>query len=420
MLPSVGVFGGDSSAKVMISIFRKVGFVVSGVWANTREKAKTLAALMDIPFYTSRLDELLLHNDVDIVCVCGSPHQFAEVAVKSLSIGKHVFCCAPAGLNHKDAEKMVDAADYYPQLLSLLNHPLRFLKSIMKARDYIAEGYCGDLLVCECSLHTGNLVGSKYDWHCDQSMGGGILHSYGCHIIDIISFLANENACEAQGYLQTFVKHTEALPGFRQITSDDYCSFHLRYPSGMHANVTLNSHMPKQFSQEILIVGTRGFLRIVNDTLEGRSKDMNVSKDISFKSHNEPVNLNLVDVEYILPEIYLQSLVSLVEGIKSAFQSTQSVDRRNADHNQIAAAANFKDGCYVRAVMDAIMTSDRDGHWVKICSSPKNTEESQFWSPSEKKLGGTQDKIKTNQKVNSPNLSSSRDTPNMTRREKIR
>ena len=70
--------------------------------------------------------------------------------------------------------------------------------------------------------------------------------------------------------------------------------------------------------------------------------------------------------------------------------------------------------------MDAIMTSDRDGHWVKICSSPKNTEESQFWSPSEKKLGGTQDKIKTNQKVNSPNLSSSRDTPNMTRREKIR
>ena len=344
MLPSVGVFGGDSSAKVMISIFRKVGFVVSGIWANTEEKAKTLASIMDIPFYTSKLDELLLHNDVDIVCVCGSPHQFAEVAFKSLSIGKHVLCSAPAGLNLRDAKRMVDAAEYYPQLLSLLSHPLRFLKSFIKAREYIADGYCGDLLVCECSLHTGNLVGSKYDWHCDQSMGGGVLHSYGCHIIDIISFIVNEHACEAQGYLQTFVKHTRSMPGFRQITSDDYCSFHLRYPSGMHANVTLNSHMPKQFSQEILIVGTKGCLKIANGNLEGRTKDMDRSKDITFNTDNEQINTNIIDVEYQLPDIYLKGLVSLIEGMKSAFQSTQNTDRRNADHNQIVAAANFEDG----------------------------------------------------------------------------
>ena len=344
MLPSVGVFGGDSSAKVIISIFRKVGFVVSGIWANTQEKAKTLASTMGIPFYTSRLDELLLHNDVDIVCVCGSPHQFAEVSVKSLSIGKHVLCSAPAGLNLRDAEKMVTAAEYYPQLLSLLIHPLRFLKSFVKAREYIAQGYCGDLLVCECSLHTGNLVGSKYDWHCDQSMGGGILHQYGCHIIDTLSFIVNEHACEAQGYLQTFVKHTKSMPGFRQITSDDYSSFHLRYPSGMHANITLNSHMPTQFNQEILIVGTKGYLRIVNDSLEGRTKDMDVTKDINFDAHSEPVKVHIVDVEYKLPEIHLQGLVSLIEGVKSAFQSTQNADRRNADHNQIAAAAKFEDG----------------------------------------------------------------------------
>lgn len=344
MLPSVGVFGGDSSAKVIISIFRRVGFVVSGIWANTHEKAKALATMMEIPFYTSKLDELLLHNDVDIVCVCGSPHQFAEVSVKALSIGKHVFCSAPAGLSLSDAEKMVGAAEYYPQLLSLLNHPLRFLKSFIKARDYIADGYCGKLLVCECTLHTGNLVGVKYDWHCDQSMGGGILHNYGCHLIDILSFILNERAYEAQGYLQTFVKHTKNMPSFRQITSDDFCSFHLKYPMGMHANVTLNSHMPKEFNQDILIVGTKGFLRIHNGSLEGRTKDMDPSKNISFDAQNQPVDLSIIDIDYKLPEIYLQGLVSLIKGIKSAFQSTQNLDRRNADHNQISAAANFEDG----------------------------------------------------------------------------
>ena len=343
MLPSVGVFGGDSSAKVIISIFRKVGFTVSGVWANTREKAKELASLIGIPFYTSRLDELLLHNDVDIVCVCGSPHQFAEVAVKALSIGKHVFCSAPAGLNLRDAEKMVSAAEYYPQLLSLLSHPLRFVKSFMQARKYVAEGYCGDLLVCECTLHTNNIVGNKYDWHCDQSMGGGILHLYGCHIIDILSFIIGERAAEAQGYLQTFVKHTKSMPTFRQITSDDFCSFHLRYPSGAHANVILNSHLPQDFNQEILIVGTKGYLKISNGHLCGKTNE-NDSKEVVFTNPNDPVKLELLDVEYKLPDIYLQGLVSLVEGIKNAFQSTQNADRRNADHNQIAAAANFADG----------------------------------------------------------------------------
>lgn len=344
MLPSVGVFGGDSSAKVSISIFRKVGFSVSGVWANTIEKAKAVASMMDIPFYTSRLDELLLHNDVDIVCVCGSPHQFAEVAVKALSIGKHVFCSSPAGLSLRDAEKMVSAAEYYPQLLSLLNHPLRFLKCFIKARELIAEGYCGDLLVCECTLHSGNLLGTKYDWHCDQSMGGGILHRYGCHIIDILSFIVNEHACEAQGYLETFLKHTKSMPSFRQITSDDFCSFHLKYPRGMHAHVTLNSHMPNGFHQEILIVGTKGFLRIVNGRLEGKTKDMDATKDISFDALNDPVNLHEFDIEYKQPEIYLQGLILLIEGIKNAFKNTQNTDRRNADHNQIAAAANFEDG----------------------------------------------------------------------------
>ncbi len=343
MLPSVGIFGSDNSAKIMITIFRSVGFNVSGIWASTKEKAKNTAALMEIPFYTCRLDELLLHNDVDIVCVCGSPHQYAEVAVKALSIGKHVFCSAPAGLSQRDAEKMVSAAQYYPQLLSLMNHPLRFLKSFIKARELIAEGYCGKLLVCECTVQTENLLGMKYDWHCDQSMGGGILHTFGCHVIDVLSFLVNQHACEAQGILQTFVKHTENMPCFRQITSDDFCTFHLKCPSGLHASVTLNSHMPRDFHHEILIVGTNGYLRLKNGDLYGGIREAGTSEVCLFQEKCSIVKLS-PDLENTEPDMYLHGLVSLIEGIKNAFQSTQNTDRRNADHNLIAAAANFEDG----------------------------------------------------------------------------
>ena len=54
--------------------------------------------------------------------------------------------------------------------------------------------------------------------------------------------------------------------------------------------------------------------------------------------------------EDILPGMYLLGCEQLIEGIKLAFESTQMMgsdqgaDRRNADINLIAAAANFENG----------------------------------------------------------------------------
>eukprot|EP00794_Sanderia_malayensis_P018627 gene18627-20505_t len=430
MLPCVGIFGSDSHAKTMITIFRSVGFTVSGIWASTREKAKQTASSMEIPFYTCKLDELLLRNDVDIVCVCGSPHQYAEVAKKALSIGKHVFSSAPAGLSLRDAEKMVSAAQYYPQLLSLMNHPLRFLTSYVKARELISNGYCGKLLVCECTVHTDNLVGLKYDWHCDQSMGGGVLHTFGCHVIDALSFLFDEHAREAQGIMQTFVKHIDSMPSFRQITSDDFCTFHLKYNSGLHASVTLNSHMPKDFNHEVLIVGTKGYLRLKNGDLYGGTRGEQPTNPSSSEVCLHKHKCSLVklgsDIVESQPNMYLHGLVSLIEGVKSAFQSTQNTDRRNADHNLIAAAANFEDGFYVRAVMDAVIDSNKNGEWVKISfnSSAKTSCENPFWLLNQSNLNAQQKEPVASKTVESKKKmdteTSKTSSPKNAKREKVK
>ena len=344
MLPSVGVFGTDHSARMTMSIFQSAGFTVSGVWGSTKEKAKSVATELEIPFYTGNMAELLLHSDVDIACVCCTPYQFAEVAVKALSIGKHVFCGTPAGLNYREAEKMITAALYYPKLLSLMNHPLRFLKCFAKAKELISEGYCGELFACECRIHVGSLVGKNYDWHCDRSMGGGILHKFGCHVIDILTFLTNQQASEAQGMLQTFVKHTNNMPSFRQITSDDFCSFHLRYPNGLCATITINSHLPGDFYHEILIVGSKGCLKLVNCDLFGsRNDSYNAEYDTLCNECRATTN-DLDQTDTSLPLMYLRGLKLLIEGIKCAFNSTQNTDRKNADRDLIAAAADFEDG----------------------------------------------------------------------------
>lgn len=387
MLPSVGVFGTDHQAQILIALFKAAGFPVTAICGSTYESAKSLANDLKVAFHTNKIQELLLHNEVDIVCVAGTPHQYAEVCTKALSIGKHVFSCTPAGLTLKEANDMLNKAQYYPKLLSVLNHPLRFLSAYSEAKNLIKEGRIGEILICECRIHIKSLIGSSFDWHCDSTMGGGVLQTYGSHIVDILSFLLEQKATQAHGILETFVKQTDKMPNFRQISSDDFCSFQLKYPSGIRACVTLNAHMPNNFVQEVMLVGSKGFLKIVNCNLYGQ---ISGSDTVECLYTEEQGDRSLYSsFEDILPGMYLLGCEQLIEGIKLAFESTQlmgmdqSTDRRNADINLITAAANFENGCYTRSVLDAIFESNKQRQWVEIKQPGEEFRDNTFWSSKE-------------------------------------
>ena len=342
MLPSVGVVDAGESSRQLIGALRTAGFTVAGVWGSTQHQAQVMAHKHDVSFATSRIDELLLKEDVDLLVVLCPPHQRADVAVKALSIGKHVVCEAPAGLSKEEADSMVNAAQYYPRLLSLMKHELRFVPTFVKMKRLIEEGYCGNLLVCECRISVGSLLGSSYDWMCDQAMGGGVLTKYGSHIIDLISFLTNQQAESVNGTLKTFVTQTENISSFRHITGDDFCAFQMKLNAGTFVTVTLSTHVPGPYSQVINIIGSEGRLIARNDNLHGQ-KDGN--KEILLYATTRVIP----SVEKSSsPEIFLIGLESWVKEIKRAFEeSVDKDDRRNADLQAISSAASFEDGKYV-------------------------------------------------------------------------
>lgn len=86
-LPGVGVFGTGSSARVLVPLLQAEGFTVEALWGKTEEEAKQLAEEMSIGFYTSRTDDVLLHQDVDLVCVNIPPPLTRQIAVKALGEG---------------------------------------------------------------------------------------------------------------------------------------------------------------------------------------------------------------------------------------------------------------------------------------------------------------------------------------------
>lgn len=84
MLPGVGVFGTGSTARVLVPLLKAEGFEVHALWGRSEEEACCLAKELSIPFHTSRSDDVLLHQDVDLVCIYIPPSMTRQIAVKAL------------------------------------------------------------------------------------------------------------------------------------------------------------------------------------------------------------------------------------------------------------------------------------------------------------------------------------------------
>lgn len=361
MLPGVGVFGTGSSARVLVPLLRAEGFSIQALWGKTEEEAKQLAEEMNISFYTSRTDDVLLHQDVDLVCINIPPPLTRQIAVKALGIGKNVICEKAA--TSVDAFRMVTAARYYPKLMSIVGNVLRFLPAFIKMKQLIEDHYVGNILVCDVRVYWGSLLSHKYNWICDELMGGGGLHTMGTYIIDLLTHLTSQKAEKVHGLLKTFVKQNSVINGIRHVTSDDFCFFQMLMAGGICSTVTLNFNMPGSFVHEVMIVGSAGRLIARGTDLYGQKNTAPQEELLLADSLNIGAGLSEKGLKDI-PLLYLKGMVYLVQALRQSFQDQE--DQRTWDPKPVAMAASFEDGLYMQSVVDAIRKSSRSGEWEPV------------------------------------------------------
>ncbi|XP_072001147.1 glucose-fructose oxidoreductase domain-containing protein 1-like isoform X1 [Engystomops pustulosus] len=362
MLPGVGVFGTSLTCRLLIPLLQAEGFPVRAVWGRSPEEAEELARAMRVPFSTHHMDDVLLHPEVDLVCINLPPTLTRQIAVKTLGIGKNVICDRTA--TPLDAFRMMSAAHYYPKLMSIMGNVLRFLPAFVKMKQLIQEGYVGDLQVCEVQVHGGSLLGKKYNWSCDDLMGGGGLHSVGSYIIDLLNFVTDQKAVRVHGLLKTFVKQTDHIRGIRQITSDDFCTFQMVLESGVCCTVTLNFNVPGEFKQDVAVVGSSGRLIVMGTDLYGQ-KHGSSKRELLLKDSAPFVSSLMPEKAFNdIPAPYLQGTIKMVQAVRQAFQDQE--DRRTWDGRPLTMAATFDDCLYALCVVDAIKRSNETGEWQNV------------------------------------------------------
>lgn len=346
MLPGVGVFGTGQCVRALVPLLQEAGFPVQAIWGRTQEEAQHLALELNIPFSTSQSDDVLLRQEVHLVCILTPPPHTRQIAVKALGIGKNVISEQAATLT--DACLMVAAAQYYPQLMSIMNNPLRFLPAFVLMKRLLTEGYCGTLQVCEARVYGGSLLSQSYGWAWEELMGGGGLHAVGSCIIDLLSHLTGKRAERVHGMLRTFVRQRGSGGGIRSVTADDYACFQLLMAGGVVCNVTLNFNLPGADLHEVMLVGSSGRLVARSTELYGQ-RDGIRGEELLLSDSGSGAGPSVT------------GLKSMVTQLRLSFQAQE--DRRAWAQNPIAMATTFEDGLYVQAVVDAIKRSNRSGEW---------------------------------------------------------
>lgn len=364
-LPGIGIFGTSESVYTLVPALRDKGFRVEAIWGRRKADAEVLAAKLTIPFFSSQIDDVVLHKNVDLIIILTPPNLHAQISVKALRIGKHVVCDRPGGLNQTESLRMVRAAAYYPTLLAMLAYSLRFLPNMSLLKRLLKENYIGEITLCDIRIMCGSMLEQNYSWLCDSRMGGGALSLLGSNIIDLLSFLGLGRALRVHANLRTLLPSTLNIGGIRQVHSDDLSILQLQLVGGTLATVVINTNI-SGFQQEVVVCGTDGHLVAHGGDLRGRrgKEDRDEVLYIDVEDLNTSHSFSS-----LLPRIHMKGHLRMVSYLRDKFTPQQA----GHDCSGGVQPALFDQGLYIQSVIEALKRSNETRQWVKVVT---NEEES--------------------------------------------
>jgi scyllo-inositol 2-dehydrogenase (NADP+) len=198
---------------------------------------------------------------LDCVFVATPSSCHFEAASYALEQGLHVFVEKPLCLEPADSKRLADLARQQRRANQVGYHN-RFIGTFQETRRLVQAGALGDI------YHVGGTAfgqvvirpKSGSTWRSKKSEGGGCLHDYASHVVDLMNFVAGPPSRVASAQLKSIYS--------KDVEDAVYASF--VYPNG--ANGTLETNWSdeayRKMSTTIVIQGTNG--KIVADRQECR------------------------------------------------------------------------------------------------------------------------------------------------------
>ena len=248
---------------------------------KTGYKAKVAAETYNARYVTTNYEDVLNDDNVDLIIICTRHDSHAELTLKALESGKHVFVEKPLATNRQELEKI---KEYYEHRGD--NSPILFVGYNRRFSKYIAE----------IKKHTDKRINPLFiryrmnagyipldNWVHED---GGRIVGEACHIIDLMTALTNSKIISVS---------TESItPKTDKYSSSDNKSFILKYEDGSVAAIDYFALGSKELSKEYMEVHFDAKSIIMDDykSLRGYGLNVNEIKTLSSeKGHIEELEV---------------------------------------------------------------------------------------------------------------------------------
>lgn len=265
----------------------------------------------------TEIDEMLSKEELDYVDIALPSYLHAEITIKALNKGFHVFCEKPMALKSEDCLKMIAAAKENQKLL-MIGQCLRFWPEYEYLKECVETEKFGKVLSGYFFRGGTTPTWSHENWLLQKEKSGGCLFDQHIHDVDTINWLFGKPAS-----VSTMARNVIEGNGY-DIVSTNYL-----YEDGKVINAqddwTLNGDYGFEMTYRVNfekgnLVFEKGALKV--NPNDGKSFTPDLSKDTGYyrelKYFGEAV-LNNKALDRITPE-------STMETIKIAEAEQSSAD----------------------------------------------------------------------------------------------
>jgi len=183
----IGLVGVGAAAQIshIPTLMSTEGLELVALCDRDPEKAHRVAQKFQIPFASSRLDDLLEDETLDAIDICTPNFLHAPMATAALEAGKHVLCERPLARSADEARQMVKVARKADRvLMCAVQH--RFRADAQLLRRVVEKGDLGEIFFAKAGWLRQRTEWDSDEWRRQKrESGGGVVLDLGFQMLDL-------------------------------------------------------------------------------------------------------------------------------------------------------------------------------------------------------------------------------------------
>lgn len=373
------IVGTGFMGKVHAEQVRRLGNVeIAAVVGSRPERAKSFAEVNGIAIATDNLQEVLANKEIEAVHICTPNVDHYPQSLAAINAGKAVLCEKPMTTTVEEARELLAEAQKHNSI-HCVQHNLRYYPVLQQARQMIAHGDLGDILIVQGTYSQDWLLyDTDWNWRIDTSENGQlrVMGDIGSHWMDMIQHLTglqitavcadlatfHKTRKRPKGSVETFsgkkasAQETEDFP----VDSDDFGSVLLHLGErarGAYTVSQMSAGRKNRFSIEIF--GTKA----------GLAWNQEEPDSLWIGHRNEPNQLLIKDASLFYPEA--AKFCDLPGGHSEGYDDSHKQVFKNfyarvADPSVPVNYPTFEDGLHGMILLSKVAESSQKQAWVKV------------------------------------------------------